>query len=218
MIPKPRVIAFVDGFNLYHAIDDLNKSHLKWVNLWKLCEVFAPGSDWALGQVYYFSAYAPWRKHERHREYVRALEAAGVSVVLGKFKDKDRRCRCCSHFWTDHEEKETDVNIALQLVVNVDNYDRALLISGDSDLGPAVRIVKTRHPDKRITIVAPVGRRHSRELIMAAGGNSNAASMLEIHVERSLFPQVVTDPNGLGVARRPAAYDPPLATRRPGYP
>jgi hypothetical protein len=27
------VIAYIDGFNLYHAIDDLEKPHLKWLDL-----------------------------------------------------------------------------------------------------------------------------------------------------------------------------------------
>jgi len=30
------VIAYIDGFNLYHAIDELAQPHLKWLNLWAL--------------------------------------------------------------------------------------------------------------------------------------------------------------------------------------
>ncbi len=26
-----RIIAYIDGFNLYHAIDSLGKPHLKWL-------------------------------------------------------------------------------------------------------------------------------------------------------------------------------------------
>ena len=37
-----RVIGFIDGFNLYHAIDDLGQAHLKWVDLPKVCEIFCP--------------------------------------------------------------------------------------------------------------------------------------------------------------------------------
>jgi hypothetical protein len=29
-----RVAAFVDGFNPYHALRDLGRDHLKWLNLW----------------------------------------------------------------------------------------------------------------------------------------------------------------------------------------
>jgi hypothetical protein len=37
---QERVICFVDGFNLYHAIHYLKAPHLKWVNLWSLASVF----------------------------------------------------------------------------------------------------------------------------------------------------------------------------------
>lgn len=31
-----KVICFIDGFNLYHAIDNLNQNQLKWLDLRKL--------------------------------------------------------------------------------------------------------------------------------------------------------------------------------------
>ena len=37
-----RVTAFVDGFNLYHAIHDTGKDHFKWVDLWQVCSTFCP--------------------------------------------------------------------------------------------------------------------------------------------------------------------------------
>jgi len=33
-----RVSAFIDGFNLYHALKRLNGDHLLWVDLWSLME------------------------------------------------------------------------------------------------------------------------------------------------------------------------------------
>jgi len=56
-----RVAAFVDGFNLYHAIRDLGRDHLQWLNLRMLCENFAPRPALSLVDVFYFSAYATWR-------------------------------------------------------------------------------------------------------------------------------------------------------------
>jgi hypothetical protein len=79
--------------------------------------------------VYYFSAYAVWqpRKVGRHIAYVKALRAVGVTVVLGQFKQKDRRCPACNHTWVGHEEKETDVNIAIRDVpVDVEIGGQAL--------------------------------------------------------------------------------------------
>ena len=79
-----RVAAFVDGVNLYHALRYLGGNHLKWLNLRMLCENFAPGPALFLVEVFYFSAYATWRpnSYRRHREYVRALQATGVTVVM----------------------------------------------------------------------------------------------------------------------------------------
>ena len=57
---RQRVVCFIDGFNLYHSIDDLGDDHLKWVDLWALSEVFIKKTSQRLENVYYFSAYADW--------------------------------------------------------------------------------------------------------------------------------------------------------------
>ena len=87
-----RAIAYIDGFNLYHAIDDLNK--LKWLDLWALNASLAREGEF-LAKVYYFSAYPTWKpeSEKRHRMYVRALMAQGVTCHLGHFKRKDKRRR-----------------------------------------------------------------------------------------------------------------------------
>lgn len=208
-----RVTAFIDGFNLYHALDDLDRPYLKWLNLSALCQHFAPRPQFELDPIYYFTAYATWRPSafRRHREYMTALRAVGVTPILGNFKYKNRECRTCGSTWQDHEEKETDVNIALHLLLGAvkDEYDRALLISGDSDLSPAVRAVKKECPGKDIRIVAPVGRAYSMELYRAAGGKRHCRQMKPFHVERSLFDEQVEDSSGAVVAVRPSKYNPP---------
>jgi hypothetical protein len=103
-----RVIAYVDGFNLYHAIDDLNKPHLKWVDLWQLAAGIC-GKGETLTQVYYFTAIPTWRPADvigRYREYIKALTHVGVSCAIGHFKQKHRECRSCGATWIGHEEKE----------------------------------------------------------------------------------------------------------------
>jgi len=208
-----RVAAFVDGFNLYHALRDLGRDHLKWLNLRLLCEHFARRPALSLVDVFYFSAYATWRpsSYRRHREYVRALQANGVTVVMGRFKGKDRWCWRCQAGWKDHEEKETDVNIALQLLLGGlrGRFDRALLVSGDSDLAPAVRLLRAEAPGVDVRILTPPGRLHSMELVDAAGGLKCGRRIDPIHVERSLLPREVRDRTGRLVASRPAEYEPP---------
>ena len=208
-----RVVAFVDGFNLYHAIDDLGKNHLKWVNLRKLCKHFAPTPQFELREIYYFSACATWRPaaYKRHREYVRALCNAGVTPAMGRFKEKDRHCFNCGSRWKDHEEKETDVNLALYIMLEAvkGSFDRLLLISGDSDLAPAIRTMRREFPDKSVRIISPVGRRYSMDLLNAAGGKHHGKQMKPTHLERSLFNRKVTDTSGQLVSIRPKKYDPP---------
>jgi uncharacterized LabA/DUF88 family protein len=213
-----RVTAYIDGFNLYHAIHELTTpkrsfSHLKWLNLWELARSFAPEPDFSLTDVYYFSAYATWRPdaYKRHRAYVRALTAIGVTPILGNFKRKDRECFRCANKWRAPEEKETDVNIALHLLRGAyqDRFDRALLISADSDLAPAIRMVREETPLKDIRVVLPIGLSLSGELSRAAAGKKRCARVKQVHLERSLLPQQVRDDKGSIVATRPTEYDPP---------
>ena len=91
-----RVIVYVDGFNLYHALDELGDDSLKWLCLRRLAESLI-GEHEQLKQVKYFSAYATWMPdaYARHRAYIAALQAEGVKFITGKFKKKYLRCRVC---------------------------------------------------------------------------------------------------------------------------
>lgn len=206
-----RTCVFVDGFNLYHAISDLGRNHLKWLNLRQLSREFAPSPVHEVGRVLYFSAYAKWlpAAYSRHQEYVRALEAMEVEPLLSRFKRKDRGCRSCGNRWKSHEEKETDVSIGVNLLdaAYQDEFDQAFLVSADSDLVRAVQLVRKRFPRKTIRILTPPGRQSSRELIDASGQRS--ATIRVLHLERCLLPQQVRDKNGTVVAKRPPEYDPP---------
>ncbi len=145
-----RVIFLIDGFNLYHAIKTLRSNHLKWLDLSTLCQNFAPSPHFSIEDIYYFSAKATWLPDAflRHKIYLTALESTGVIPVLGKFKEKDRDCNNCNSSWKAHEEKETDVNIALHILdlAYQDNFDRAVIISADSDFSPALRLAKKKIP------------------------------------------------------------------------
>lgn len=206
-----RVRCYIDGFNLYHAIQDLRKPHLKWVDLMALGEVFLMRRSQRLDAVFYFSAYAEWwpERAKRHRAYVAALAARGVHCIMGHFKKKDRSCPRCHHSWTGHEEKETDVNIALAMLNHAykNEFDHAFLFSRDSDIAPAVRMVRAEFPRKKVTIVAPPNKGHSTELIAAATAK---AKLREDHISRCLLPKEVYDAGGNIVAIRPVEYDPPI--------
>jgi len=207
---KARVACFIDGFNLYHSIKDLGEPYLKWVDLWKLSETFIDPSIHDLTTVYYFSAYATWlpEAHQRHQWYVKALRAAGVTPVMGNFKPRQKRCHNCDREWIEHEEKETDVNAAIWIIneARKNTFDHAFIMSGDSDLSPAVRMLKMEYPEKIVKVIAMVGRPHSKEL---GKGLKKLSKIKKIHLERSLLPSEIYDSKGHLVVRRPAEYDLP---------
>jgi hypothetical protein len=199
-----RIIAYIDGFNLYHAIDDLRRPALKWLDLWALAASLArPGET--VTEVNYFSAYATWLPgaQKRHDEYVTALQHQGVACHMGHFKNKTRTCRSCGAQWTQHEEKETDVHMAARVVVDAceDRYDRAVIITADSDLAPALSIVRARFSGKQMFVVAPPGRHnHARSLL-------TSLTLTPGRLAKCLLPDTATDPStGRVLFQRPQGY------------
>ena len=205
MTPK-RVTVYVDGFNLYHSLDDLHQDHLKWLNLWSLSEKLLPedGSE-ILTTVKYFSAYATWREHSmrRHQRYVDALKAHGVDVILGRFKEKRNRCLSCNARYISHEEKETDVNIGAHLMADAlkNRFERALIISADTDINGVVDLARSEADGKIIHIVSPPERRsRNRKALFAISKGK---------VKDSLLPETVTTCDGR-IILRPDVYMPPV--------
>jgi uncharacterized LabA/DUF88 family protein len=199
-----RVIVYVDGFNLYHAIADLKDNTLKWLGLRALSASLLRANE-TLECVNYFSAFATWLQepYARHRAYVAALKAHGVNTIMGKFKEKPRMCRSCGAKWTAHEEKETDVHIAVQLVADalLDAFDRAIVISADSDLAPALRAVRRHQPAKEVLVVAPPGRfAYARDL-------RPKLELTKGRLRRCLLPAQVQTPAGRLITR-PKQYNP----------
>lgn len=214
---KERVSVYVDGFNLYHAIDDLSKPHLKWVNIKKLATLLIRPKTQMIVAVHYFSAFGNHfsgtpkvHRLTRHREYVKALEAKGVEVHLGNFAKRDLhygdgggryRAR-----WRRYEEKQTDVAIAVQLIhdAHCDRFDRAMIVSLDTDMLPAFRVMKTAFPSKSVVCVAPPNRPHHRDIQNLGIELDNIKAS---QIEKALLgARVVRD--GVCVAKRPKAYDP----------
>jgi uncharacterized LabA/DUF88 family protein len=70
----------------------------------------------------------------------------------------------CNARWISYEEKETDVNISVALIEDAvqDLYDTALLVSGDTDLRPAVASAIRLRPRKRVLVAFPPRRFSAR--------------------------------------------------------
>ena len=212
---KARVACFIDGFNLYHAVDNLrddagNAPHyLKWLNLWSLASAFVPPTTQEVVSVHYFSAYATWLQsaYERHRAYTGALESLGVTLVMGKFKEKKRSCRHCGTQWTAHEEKESDVNLAVEFVKQafMGAFDRALLVTADSDLCPPIRLVSESFPNLDLQVLTPPG---GYDLARELRGIAPTVRIRMKHLQQNLLPAEIELKNGHRISR-PQKYEPP---------
>ena len=203
-----RVSAYIDGFNLYHAVERHGQPHHRWLDLVKLCGRFVPAKTAVLSEVNYFSAYAHWKPEQmsRHRVYVSALESRGVKVHLSRFSDKRRRCPDCGYSWVGHEEKETDVKLAVRLLRDtaLDVFDRCIILSRDSDLIPAAAVTKELYPDKEVFALAPPSAGHSVEMLKYVEGKGKIKVR---HLEECLLPQSIIGIDGEEIVR-PERYDP----------
>jgi len=157
---------YIDGFNVYHTLND-NPSYrkYKWLDYSKLAKSVVGAYD-KVESLFYFTAFAIWKPYSvtfRHKQYIKALRSVGVEAIHGRFMKKYTKCHRCNQYFLTHEEKRTDVNIALKLLCDaLDNrYDRAIIISADSDLIPVIKAVHKYAPDKEIGVMFPIGRTSS---------------------------------------------------------
>jgi uncharacterized LabA/DUF88 family protein len=199
---------YIDGFNVYHAVNDLRQDWLKWSCYYQMASgLLLPGHE--IRSVKLFTAYATWRPQSffRHKQYVAAAEASGVEVILGSFKAKNSRCKACGDPFVKHEEKETDVNIAIHLVSDAlaGDIDVAYVVTTDSDLAPAVRLVRERTKVQIITVSTPM-RSKSKEIFDHCHHSRKIDPAL---LQKCLMPKQVYDQNGNKVATRPNEYTPP---------
>lgn len=186
-----RIVFFIDGFNLYHALAEKPEYYkYKWIDLFKLANCFIKKTEKIVG-IYYFTALATWdlKKMAKHKTLIKALELRNVNIVYGEFKRKDKFCRRCRNRYQTFEEKQTDVNIAIYLfeLAIRDIYDTAIIVTGDSDLIPAIKAVRKTFPSKKIGIIIPIGRR-SEDL---KANTDFHIKMKEKHLRSSMFEDVI---------------------------
>ena len=197
------VLAYIDGFNLYHGLREKHGRRYLWLDLEMLVRRLLRQGQ-VLSGVKYFTASVRNDPPAlaRQNAYIGALRTAtSVEVVRGRFQEKRVSCRSCRTTWTTYAEKETDVNIAVTLVEDsaLQRYDTALVVSADSDLCPAVRSAKRLHSASNIVVAFPP-KRHSDELKKAADG---AFTIGDAVIRQSQLPGTVTDGRGAVYTRPP---------------
>lgn len=200
-----RVIAYIDGFNLYFGLRDKGWRRFYWLNVKLLAQNLLKFNQ-QLVMTKYFTARvigAP-DKQKRQSTFIEALETlSNLKIFYGKYQLNPRKCPNCGFKDKVPNEKMTDVNIAVEMFSDAINgeFDIALLLSADSDLVPPVRAIKNTFTQKRIVVAFPP-KRSSVELENIAHaclriGRANFA--------RSLLPDKVTKADGF-VLQRPSAW------------
>lgn len=178
-----RAISYVDGFNLYFGLKSAGMRSLCWLDVAKLCaDQLEP--DCSLVATKYFTARISndGGKGQRQTTYIEALsENCSIQVFQGTYRTKSVRCGKCHSNWLESAEKKTDVSIATQMLIDAyeDNCEHFLVVSGDSDLVPAVEAIRNRFPNKEVSMFFPPNR-YTRELHQKANrGNTISKRQLE---------------------------------------
>ncbi|MFJ6280057.1 Uncharacterized conserved protein, LabA/DUF88 family [Arthrobacter subterraneus] len=201
------MVMYVDGFNLYNGLHQSFGRKYLWLDLVKLAEALRPKND--VLQVKYFTAPVlnePGAQ-ARQNSYWQALQTVNggrITIIQGRYQGKNRTCRSCNSTWTVYEEKETDVSIAVSLVADAarNAADSFLLVSGDSDLAPAVRMAKELNPRSFVTAAFPPAR-FSAELkrLMPASFHIGRAKIAQCQL-----PDPVLQADGTVLHRRPSKW------------
>jgi uncharacterized LabA/DUF88 family protein len=144
---QARLEIFVDGTNFeiearsFTQGRSLDIPHLAR-RLAKQLDPQSPGH--LLVKMRYCTSPAPWmRGAEFEKGFFDALrQSKSVDLLLGRHERRGADSRGRPRY----EEKETDTNVAIQIVAGAyeDRYDVALVISGDTDMVPAMKMARAR--------------------------------------------------------------------------
>ncbi len=180
-----KITFLIDGFNLYHSVLAIQRDSgvcTKWLDIEALCKSYLHlfGKNNTLESVHYFSALPNYLsstapdKITRHKTYISCLRSSNIKIELGRFKEKDTYCTKCKNYFIKHEEKETDVAIGVTLLeIFIKGVcDVAVLVTGDTDLAPAIKKCQSLFPQKKIVFAFPYARKNKELLKLAPGSFS----------------------------------------------
>jgi hypothetical protein len=150
------VHVYIDGYNFYCGINKPGWLKYGWCNFSKLAERLAHGafgSSCPVDEVKYYTT--PVRlgreentrgESERQQMWLDAIrtETPEVKIIEGRWQKIGNEPR---------EEKETDVNIAVDMQWDTIKSGRIILVSGDSDFIPAIR--GARKAGKPVVVFLP---------------------------------------------------------------
>ncbi len=199
-----RVVVYIDGFNLYFGLRRKNWKKYYWLDVQKLSKSLLKTEDTLIEAKYFTSRIsAPPDQVKRQSTYLDALESlSSVIIFYGRYQNNKVLCSNCNNITYIPNEKKTDVNIAVELLSDAftDNYDKAIIISADSDLVPPIQKINILFPKKRIIVAIPPGNK-SKEL----NNSAICFTIGETIIRQSQFPEEVISKSGF-ILKRPELW------------
>lgn len=165
---------YIDGFNLYYGA--LKDTPYKWLNPELLCERILSTEN-EIQDIKLFTAkvkptITDKDAHQRQQIYLRALKhhIPNLEIIYGHFMEQPLTAPLCDERGKlilkrgrpqmqticKREEKGSDVNLALHFLFDAlhNQYECGVIISNDSDLSEAVKLVRN-YTDKVIGVITP---------------------------------------------------------------
>ena len=196
-----RIMAYIDGFNLYYGIRDKGWRRYLWLDLAGLARsLLSPGQELLATKYFTARVRADQGKILRQATYLQALEAAGgVQTYFGRYQQRSKQCRSCNSTWVEYEEKMSDVHLASELLRDAynDRFDFALIISADADLIPPIEIVREDRPQKRVLVAFPP----ERDSVLLRAVAHRTFRIGRGRLAHSQLPQIVTKADGFQLKR-----------------
>ena len=213
-----RTTAFVDGLNLYHGIRDEGHLKFRWLDIEGMVDSLAGEAGGSLGmsldvtRVVYCTSIVTHKQASRRQDiYLQALEqhCKRIEIRRGSYEEKVRVCANCNAKVGFQTEKQTDVNLAVEMVMDAmrpegKRAEVQLLVTGDTDLLPAIRAV--RDCGVEVVAIAPTGPR-LRPGVLRGGSVEN-------HPGASTSPAGPPSPGSGAASNKHRWRVPAAATRR----
>lgn len=201
-----RVIAYVDGFNLYFGLKSKGWKRYYWLNIKSMAQrLLRRGQRLILTKYFTSRVSNNPEKQRRHNTFIDTVcTLPDLEIFYGKYQMNPRTCNSCGVRDLFPNEKMTDVNIAVELLADAftDSFDTALLISADSDLVAPVRKVRRLFPKKKVVVCFPPGR-YSDDLKTAAGISMHIGRRI---IAESQFPNEIIRASDGFILRRPGRW------------
>lgn len=161
---KGRVYVFVDAANIFYT-----QRTLRWrVSYEKLKRYFQEECGQSLGKLFVYTAFDPDRPLQK--KFLDMLDINGYIVRTKEVK----RIRVAKGVY--EWKGDFDVELAMDVLDSLSEFETAVLLSGDSDFAPVVKRMKENH--KRVIVMS--AKHHvSRELIQLADKYVNLKNLRE---------------------------------------